>query len=814
MAKPKVLIVVDDEIIAADLQKRLFHLDYETVGVVSDDEDAVNSVIISAPDVVLMDVRLQKNFNAFKAASLDRTKSNFSVVYLNPCDDEEEIELLSTTGPFGFIQKPFEEKNLSTAIEMAMYRKGFEQKYKENEVWYGAALRSISEAIITADANGSVRFMNAAAEKLTGWIMDEAIGENIQNVFRIVDDVNETLSGDPVTQILNNKVTAILKNYATLISRDRIKARIEESASPIKNKIGQIIGVVLVFRDMTGFKRTAEIMNVAEGYSQNIIQCSPDMIVAVDKDQNISEFNRSAEKIYGYRMKEVKGKKLKILFADESEGMKIFNTTVNKGHYVQEVLNRRKNGVVFHSLLSSSILRNINGETIGVMWVSRDTTENRKAEQALRESEERYRSLVELLPDPVIVHVKGKIVFFNSAAVHVFACRSADECLGRNIFDMIHPDSRSVVKERIKQMTQEGRRVPVIEEKFIRLDGTSFDAEVVAIPFVWKGDPAIQVVLRDVSERRKAEMIIRSSEIKFRSLLDKITDGIFQTTPDGELLTANPALVQMLGYHSASELLLINIEKDIYLDPEDHRQYLKLLCKGQQIKNKEFKLRRIDGKIITVLENASVIRNKLGDILYYESTITDISIIKNANELLKLSNERNRIFIEKSDEAVWCANALKSISTGLSDERQILHLMEDFRIVECNDAMARMYGYKHAEELTGAKLNRILRLSCPENDYYLHSFIRSKYRIMNIESQELGGQGHIRYLLRNIIGIVEGGCLVRVWGTQKDITNQIQSADRPSKQKDGKMLEQKINKTKSKTTVKKGRGSVNKRQKK
>ena len=174
------------------------------------------------------------------------------------------------------------------------------------------------------------------------------------------------------------------------------------------------------------------------------------------------------------------------------------------------------------------------------------------------------------------------------------------------------------------------------------------------MPFLWQGKFAIQVVLRDVTERIKAEQAIRGSEAKYRSLIENVLDGVYQTTPDGEILTANPALARMLGYESEIDLLLLNIEKELYINPEERRRYLKLLNKGERIKNAEFKLRRKDGQIIDVLENARVVRSRLGDILYYEGTITDITELKSVQEALRISEERFRAFIEQSAEAIWC----------------------------------------------------------------------------------------------------------------------------------------------------------------
>src|SRR6185436_2531994 len=116
---------------------------------------------------------------------------------------------------------------------------------------------------------------------------------------------------------------------------------------------------------------------------------------------------------------------------------------------------------------------------VGRVWSFRDVTDRRRAEQALRESEERYRALVELSPDAIAVHSQGKVVFANSAGGRLLGYESAEEVLGRS--------------------------VPFIQEKFVRRDGTMLEAEVGAMPFRYQGAPAVQVVIRDITERRRAE---------------------------------------------------------------------------------------------------------------------------------------------------------------------------------------------------------------------------------------------------------------------------------------------------------------------
>ncbi len=131
--------------------------------------------------------------------------------------------------------------------------------------------------------------------------------------------------------------------------------------------------------------------------------------------------------------------------------------------------------------------------------------ELQEAMQALRENEEKFRSLVELSPDIIGIHKNGKIIFINPAGVRMLEAESAEQVIGRNVLDLLHPDYRERVLERIKQAMQTGKPVPFEEEKLVTLKGNLLDVEVAAIPFTLNGETAIQVVARDISARKEFE---------------------------------------------------------------------------------------------------------------------------------------------------------------------------------------------------------------------------------------------------------------------------------------------------------------------
>ncbi|HVN48715.1 MAG TPA: PAS domain S-box protein [Bacteroidota bacterium] len=893
MPNPKILIVEDEAIVAKDLQKRLLNLGYDVIGIAATGEEALRKAATTMIDLVLMDVRLKGEMDGIQTANELRLRYHTTIVYLTAYADNDTLRRASATEPFGYVLKPFEERELHTTIEMALYRAEIERRFKENETWYGTTLRSIGEAVIATDTNGAIKFMNTAAESLTGWKLSEAAGEDLLQVFRTKEELSKPKSSNPVEQILKNKIAAVLKNHAVLISRDGRETPVDENASPIKDEHGKTVGVVLVFQDVSERRRAQEALKTSQDYARSIVESSLDMVIAVDLDRKIIEFNKAAEETFGYKKEEVLGQHINILYADASVGSSVnqtvnsnghgiyevldkrkngeifpclissailqnargekigymgtsrditevkraeerlkaaqdysksiinssldmiiasdqnriitefnhaaeetfgytaeevigqhvnilyadleestmvHNITVKDGRCIREITNRRKNGKSFPCLLSSSVLKNSQGETIGVMGISRDITERKQVEQSLRESEERYRSLIELSPDPTIVHIKGQVVFANSATLRAFGAKSIDEVMNRSIVDFVHPDYKIKVLDRVQRMHDEGLKMPVIEEKFLRFDGTIFEAEVAAMPFTWNGQQAIQVVMRDITERRKAEQFIRVSEAKYRSLIENVMDGVYQTTPDGDILTVNPAVLQILGYQSEAEVILLNVEKDLYADQNERDQFLEILHRQGNVKNAQLKMRRKDGTIITVLENARLVRNKMGEVLYYEGTMRDITEQQQAQEALQLSEERYRAFIQQSMEAIWCIEAEEPISTALPVEEQVRLIFERSFIGECNDALAKMYGYDSANSLRQVKLHDFIAMNAPQNAKLIAAFIRNGYKLVNTELSVVDKFGKEHWFINNVIGMIENKCLVRAWGTQRELT--------------------------------------------
>jgi PAS domain S-box-containing protein len=242
-------------------------------------------------------------------------------------------------------------------------------------------LRSIGDGVITTDTDERITLFNVIAEQLTGWTQEQAIGKPLLQVFHIVDHKTRKPSPDPAYNALESGAVVGLTNDTVLISKNGAEHFISSSVAPIRDSDGRATGVALVFRDVTRLRRAEEALKESQQFASNLIDSSLDMIIAVDNDRRITEFNAAAQKAFGYARDEMLGQDVGILYAAPAEAARAQKTIAETGHAILEVRNRRKNGEIFPAFLSASQLKNAQGEPIGVMGVSRDITEAKKAEE-------------------------------------------------------------------------------------------------------------------------------------------------------------------------------------------------------------------------------------------------------------------------------------------------------------------------------------------------------------------------------------------------------------------------------------------------
>ena len=254
----KILVVEDEPVVALDLRTRLTRMGYLVTETVARGEDAVELARTLSPNLILMDIRLRGGMDGITAAAEIRNRFGLPVIYLTAHADEATVDRARITEPYGYILKPFDERELRTVIEMALYKHDAERKLRESERRYATTLSSIGDAVIATDPRGRVAFMNPVAEKLTGWNLAEALDCSLERVFDIRDEENRVTVANPIDKVLAEGVVVGQANHTILIRRDGMEFPIDDCAAPIFDDLGILSGAVLVFRDISQARRVDE----------------------------------------------------------------------------------------------------------------------------------------------------------------------------------------------------------------------------------------------------------------------------------------------------------------------------------------------------------------------------------------------------------------------------------------------------------------------------------------------------------------------------------------------------------------------------
>ena len=264
MTPARILVVEDDRVVARDIEQQLSRIGHVVVATTARGEDALALARNSQPDLVLMDIRLEGTLDGIDAAQQVREHCHIPVVFLTAYADDNTVQRASLTEPFGYLLKPFEDSQLRTVIEMALYKHAAERRLRESERRFVTTLSSIGDAVIATDEQTRITFMNPVAEALTGWPQGDAAGRPLAEVFRIVNEETRQTVEDPAAKVLRLGTVVGLANHTVLLARDGREVQIDDCGSPIIDDHGGITGAVLVFRDIGKSRQADDALRQAQ----------------------------------------------------------------------------------------------------------------------------------------------------------------------------------------------------------------------------------------------------------------------------------------------------------------------------------------------------------------------------------------------------------------------------------------------------------------------------------------------------------------------------------------------------------------------
>ena len=498
-------------------------------------------------------------------------------------------------------------------------------------------LMSIGDAVIATDERGGVTLMNSVAEKLTGWTSREAQGHLVDKVFQIVNEETRALVESPVSKVLETGATVGLANHTILIGKQGVETPIDDSGAPIRDARNRVLGVVLVFRDIS--KRREQEVQI-DKWHRIFQQAGFGVAILVDEGKTILEVNGAFARMHGYEPDELRNKSFAEL-VDGDFGYRDGHKRT-EDHAIYESIHKRKDGGSFHAVTDATVFRSASGEPLFRAAYFADITDRKRVELNLRHSEERFRAAAEAMGDVIwTTNPNGEMVG-EQPAWAAFTGQSFEEYQRFGGSKAIHPDDmhlftawRTAVVE-VKKFTAECR--------VRRHDGQYRLMSSTAVP-VFNEDHSVREwvgAMTDITDMRRGEEEVRESDERFQGLATAFPQLVWSSKPDGRLEYANALWTDYTANPAAGPAGQLELWDDL-LHPEDAASHMERwresMASGKMFES-QARLRRLsDGTYRWFICRAVAVRGRENRIVRWLGACTDINDQMNYAVDLRFTNE-------------------------------------------------------------------------------------------------------------------------------------------------------------------------------
>ncbi len=390
-----------------------------------------------------------------------------------------------------------------------------------------------------------------------------------------------------------------------------------------------------------------------------------DGVIITDVEGRIDRMNHRAEQLTGWQEHQATGKPLIEVFSilDEHTGQPMENPAniVMKQkktiRFTRGVKLITKEGKELPLSDSAAPILDEEDNLMGMVLVFRDRTREQEAEKKLLESEEKYRSLVEVSTDSIFILKGDQIIYLNPAAIRLFGATSTDQLLSHSPLEFFDPKDHPIMKERIRLMLATGQPVNLMEFTMTRLDGQQVVVEVAGSPFHFHGEMVIQVVLRDISERKQAEENLQKLHEKYFYLYETMVQGVIYQDKQGAVIDANPAVEKILGFpaeemlgHNSSDINFKTIHEDGTELPFPEHPPTVVLRTGKSVLNHVMGIYNPQKEdYIWILSNSiPLFKEGEQDPSGVYTILEDITRLKNDEMALRESEKRYRMLFESN----------------------------------------------------------------------------------------------------------------------------------------------------------------------
>jgi|GEM_PF-384597 len=559
-------------------------------------------------------------------------------------------------------------------------------------------------AMLMVDEGGRVSLANTQATHLFGYTQAELLGQPVE---MLLPERYRAAHPGHRAGFLKHPATRAMGAGRDLygLRKDGREVPIEIGLNPIQTSDGAFILASII--DITERKRAEKALQETNQTLQTFIQASPLAIVALDLERKVKLWNRAAERLFGWTESEVMGRLLPTIPEADLQRHLAFREQFlrNEGGPVfsnLETRRVRKDGSIIQVSSSFAPLRDAQGAIIGTIGILADITERKRAEEKLRENQAQLTGIIGSATDAIItINAEQQITLFNTAAEQMFGC-TAEEALGQPIDRFIPERFRPAHQEHVERFGQTNvskRSMGALGAIYgLRINGEEFPIEASISQIEVGGQKLFTVILRDITERRRAEEALRESEERFRLMVESVQDyAIILLDPSGHVVNWNAGAERIKGYREAE---IIGQHFSCFYLPEDvaggkPERELKIAAAEGQFEDEGWRVRQ-DGSRFWASVVTTAMRDNRGSLIGFSKLMRDLTERKRAED-------RFRLAVESAPNAMVMAN-------------------RQGQIVLVNSQTERLFGYTR-EELIGQPVELLV----PERFRHQHPEYRTSF---------------------------------------------------------------------------------------
>lgn len=664
-----ILIVEDEALIAAALEAGLAELDYHVCGQAASSETALKLVEKHQPDLVLMDIIIDGEMDGIEVAELIREKWDTPVVFLTAYADTHHLERAKPAHPFGYILKPFQDRDLRIGLEMALHfakldieRRKAEAALKEREELFEQLAENINEVFYIREENEFL-YINPNFESVWG-MPREAIYRNSKAFLDSVHPHDKARVAR-ATEIERTEKSGAFNEEFRIIRPDGEIRWIWTRSFPVSTA-GPRTRAAGISEDITERKRAEEALKESEERFRSITEQITDTIFLIDRQGVITYISPIAEEIFGFSIEEMLNRSVMSFIDEESRksAYSAFLATTEKGIPTINLrlkLKHKDGSTILGELSGKEYFEQ--GESVGAIGVIRDITEQVKAEDELKESEERFKSAIEGAQDGMWDWNFATGEFYYSERLAFLLGFDVSE-LPKTIGawrDLLHPDDRGVTRAIFEECVRQKSDRYETTQRIRTKSGTYkwFTARATVL-YDDEGNPIRFLGANtDVTEQIKAEEALRESEERFRLTFHTIPDSIILTRlEDGRFVDVNAAFTNVFGYTREEAVGKTAFDLGIWQNPDDRKEMVNSLRETGVCMNLETRFRKKDG----------VIRNGLVDarLVPFQGVPHIIGITRDVTDAKRAEEEKEQLQAQLQQSQKM--EAIGTLTSGISHD--------------------------------------------------------------------------------------------------------------------------------------------------